>query len=71
MENFPPFVYQTLARLPTEQVRQLLLLAEEDKKFFWRVILKLRKYQRIQETGNISAWEKIKREDEKVLLTDL
>lgn len=69
METFPPFVYQTLAQMSPKQRDVMQLLAEQDRTLFWQTILKLRKYQRIQKTGNIQAWKAFRQEQEETLTT--
>ena len=69
MQDFPPFVYETLAQLPPEQEYTMRVLAEQDRTLFWGVILKMRKYDRIQKTGNLAAWREVKQEAEKELTT--
>ena len=63
MDTFPLFVYQALAELPPKQAQLLRALAEEDRTLFYETMLKLRKHQRIQKSGQHTGVESTQARD--------
>ena len=67
MEDGAVHTEQMLEEVPPEQRQWMRALAEQNRPLFLQVLLKARKYQRIRETGNVSAWKIIQREEKELL----